>query len=322
MTSIKKCVIIQTDEWHTKHKHTKEQLKIMSFIILTDGISDLDKDLREKYNIEYIPFMISCDNENGKEYTATLDWESFSAKEYYDRMRKGDQFRTTQIQIIAYEEYFTKYLSHGKDVLYVAVSSGLSGSYNASLLARDSVLEKFPDRKIVCVDTLRASGALGLMTIKAAQMRDEGKSMKEIEAWLLDNRLCYHQYGTVEDMVYLKRSGRITGVQHIMSKVLNIKPIIISNTKGENVSLTKVRGRKKALNKQIELLKENVIEPENNTLFIVHGDCLDVAEELRDDILKEVKFKDAIINTINPTVGATTGPGMIGVYFYGKKVVI
>jgi len=292
----------------------------MSYIILTDGISDLNKELRQKHDIEYIPFIITCDSEDGKEYNATLDWEELSSKEYYDRMRKGDHFRTTQIQIVTYEKYFTKFLSEGKDILYISVSSGLSGSYNASLLARQNVLEKFSDRKIICVDTLRASGALGLMTLKAAELRAEGKSMEEIESWLLNNRLCYHQYGTVDDMVYLKRSGRITGFAHVMGTLLKIKPIIISNTKGENVSLTKVKGRQKALKKQIELVIENAVEPENNTLFIVHGDCLDIAEELKNSILKEVRFKDTIINVINPTVGATTGPGMIGVYFYGKRI--
>ncbi|MCL2861394.1 MAG: DegV family protein [Firmicutes bacterium] len=291
----------------------------MSFVILTDGTSDLGKDLREKLNIEYIPFTITSDKE-GKDYVATLDWENMSAKEYFDRMRQGDHFRTTQIQIVAFEEQFEKFLKEGKDILSFGVSSGLSGSFNASRLARETVLKKYPERKIICVDTLRCTGCLGLIAIQSAKMRDEGKSMEEIAEWIEKNRMNFHQYGTVEDMIYLKRSGRISGFVHVMSKMLKIKPIIISNTKGENVSLMTVKGRLNSMKKIVELTKENVINPENQTLFLVHGDDIETIEELKKMILEEVPFKDVYINNINPTVGATTGPGMLGVFFYGKEV--
>jgi len=291
----------------------------MSFVILTDGTSDLGKDLREKIKVEYIPFVITSDKD-GKEYLASLDWEAFSAREYYDRMRAGDYFRTSQIQLVTYEEHFEKYLKEGKDIISISVSSGLSGSYNASLLARNAVLEKYPDRKIICIDPLRCTGAQGLIVMKAAQMRDEGKSMEEIACWIDKNRMNFHQFGTVEDMVYLKRSGRISGFVHVMSKMLKIKPIIISNTKGENMSLMTVKGRKNSLNKIIELAKESVIEPEKQTLFLVHGDDIETAEEFKNQIMQEIPFKDYYINFVNPTVGATTGPGMIAMFFFGKEV--
>ncbi|MCL2256394.1 MAG: DegV family protein [Firmicutes bacterium] len=291
----------------------------MSFVILTDGTSNLGRDLREKFNIDYIPYVITSDKD-GKDYVATLDWDAFSPKEYYDRMRDGDYFRTTQVQIVSYEEKFEQFLKEGHDILSISLSSALSGSFNASCLARESVLERYPDRKIRCVDTLNAAGGQGLIVLQAAQMKDEGKSLEEIADWIEKNRLCFHQLGTVDDMVYLKRSGRISSFKHVMSKILNIKPIIVSNSKGENVSLTTAKGRKNAWNKIIELTKENVIEPEKQMLFIVHGDDIERSEELKEEILKVVPFKEVYITAMNPTVGATTGPGTQGIYFFGKEV--
>ncbi|MCL2256393.1 MAG: DegV family protein [Firmicutes bacterium] len=292
----------------------------MSFIILTDGACNLGRDLREKFNIEYIPFTVTCEKENNKEYLATLDWETMSAKEYYDRMRNGDVFRTSLISIGTYEEYFEKFLKEGKDVLYVGVSSGLSGSFNASRLAIESLSQKYPDRKIVAVDSLRALGAQSLIVIKASEMRSEEKTMEEIAEWIKKNRNKFHQYGTVEDMVYLKRAGRISGFKHIMSKMLKIKPIIISNDKGENVSILTVKGRLNSMKKMIELTKENVINPNEQTLFLIHADDEEAINELKKLMFEAVPFKEVYTSNTSPIVGATTGPGMLGVFFFGTEV--
>ena len=288
------------------------------FVIITDSTSDLDKEMREKMGVEYIKFAVTLGEE---EFACSLDWdEKFSQKEFYNRMRKGDVFKTTMIQQVTYESVFEKYLAEGKDVLSLCCSSGLSGSYNAARLATESLKAKYPGRKIIAVDTLRSTGALGVIVLNAANLRKEGKSIEETAKWIEENKMKIHQFGTVDDLVYLKRCGRVTGMVQLMSKIFNIKPIIISNTKGENESVMKVRGRQTSIQRLIKLAKENIINPEEQTVFVSHADCAEEADLLKRGLLEEVKCKDVYIGWVNPTVGASSGPGMIGVFFYGKEV--
>lgn len=287
------------------------------FIILTDSSCDLGKAMREELDVEYIMMTIACQD---KEYGCSLDWEEFTPQEFYDRMRGGDQFKTSQIPISVYEENFERHLSAEKDILSLTCSSGLSGSVNASFLARDSVLKKYPGRKIFCVDTLRGSLGQGMLVYYASKLRKEGKTIEETARWIEDNRLNIHQVGTVDDLVYLKRAGRVTGLVHVMSKIFKIKPIIISDSKGQNKSVAKVRGRQTSLKKLIEFVRQHIVRPEEQTLFIVHADCLNDALALKKELTEAVGCKDVYINWVGPTVGATVGPGMIGIYFYGDKV--
>jgi len=288
------------------------------FVIITDSTADLDRPMREKLDVEYIKFTVTSGED---EYVCSLDWdEAFTAKQFYDRMRKGEVFKTTMIQQVTYESTFEAYLKEGKDVLSVCCSSGLSGSYNAARLAAESLRVKYPGRKLICVDALRSTGALAVLVYNASRLRAEGKTIEETARWLEDNRMKTHQFGTVNDLIYLKRCGRVTGMVQIMSKIFNIKPIIISNTKGENQSVMKVRGRLTSLQKLINLTKENIVNPERQTVFISHADCEEEARLLEKGLLEEVKCKDVYINWVNPTVGASTGPGMIGVFFCGKEV--
>jgi len=291
----------------------------MSFIILSDASVNLDKAMREKYDIESIPFLMTC-KRDGKEYVADSDWSNISSANFYGRMRKGDQFQTTQVQVVTYEEYYEKFLSQGKDILCISVSSGISGSFSASVLAKDNIMSKYPNRKIVCIDSLRASGGQGLLAMKSSIMRAEGKSIGEVAAWLEKNRHMVHQFGTVDDLIYLKRAGRVSGFAHTMAKILNIRPIVGVNRKGENQSLSKVKGRKKSLSTMIDLAKENVINPEEQIVFIVHADCLEDAESLKKDIMTAIPFKDCYINVVTTAVGASTGPSMMAVYFFGKEI--
>jgi len=235
-------------------------------------------------------------------------------------MRKGEIFKTTMIQQVTYESTFEKYLAEGKDVLSICCSSGLSGSYNASRLAAESLSEKYPGRKVITLDSLRSTGALAIIVFNASKLRSEGKSIEETAKWIEENRMRVHQCGTVDDLIYLKRCGRVTGMVQLMSKIFNIKPIIISNTKGENQSVMKVRGRLSSIQKIISFTKENIINPEEQTVFISNADCREEAELLKQGLLEQVKCKDVYINWVNPTVGASTGPGMIAVFFWGKEV--
>jgi len=288
------------------------------FVIVTDTGCDLGSDIRKKLNIEHIPMVVS---NNGKEIIIDLDWKPFSPKEFYDMMRKGQRFKTAQVNVADYIRTFEPYIKNDIGVLSLVTSSGLSGSYNCCRLAREELLKKYPKATIFAVDALRSSLGQGILCIHAANMKKEGKSIKEIAKWVEDNRLHVHQAGTVEDLTYLKRAGRVTGMAALMGGILKIKPLIISDAKGKNVSVTKVKGRKASLRECIRYVQENITNANAQTIYIVHGDCSeDEIEELKKGIKEAVNCKDFYINYVGPIVGSSVGPGMFGIYFFGKKV--
>lgn len=290
------------------------------YVILTDTGSDLDKCFRDQYDIEYVPMRFSLD---GVDYEADLDWSHFSAKEFYDMMRNGKRFITAQVNVATYKKAFEKYLSQGYDVLYVACSSEISASINASRVAREEVLKNYPDGKIICVDTLRACYALSLLCIRAAELRAEGKTIEETAAWIEDNRLTVNMIGSVDKLTYLKQAGRVSAASAFFGGLLNIKPIIIADAKGRNFALEKVKGRRTSLNRIAEMMKENYLEQPYQRIMISHADCLEEAEELKrlceEKIGKELTVH---IGYVGSCVGASVGPGMLGVYFFGKEVTV
>lgn len=290
------------------------------YVILTDTGSDLDKCFRQQYDIEYVPMRYSVD---GVDYAADLDWENFSAKEFYDMMRNGKRFITAQVNVATYKKAFEKYLAAGYDVLSVSTSSEISASINASRVAREEVLKEYPDGKIVCVDSLRACYALALLCIRAAELREEGKTIEETAAWIEENRLTVNMIGSVDKLTYLKQAGRVSAASAFFGGLLNIKPIIIADAKGRNFALEKVKGRKNSFNRIAEMMKENFKDVPYQRVMISHADCLEEAEELKklcyEKLGKEVEVH---IGYVGSCVGASVGPGMIGVYFFGKEVTI
>jgi DegV family protein with EDD domain len=287
------------------------------YCIITDSSCDLDTATREELNIDYIKMILQYDD---KETVCDLDWKEFSAKQFYDRMRAGTCFKTTQINEEAYITAFTPYLEKGWDILSLSCSSGLSGSVNSSLLARKTLLEKYPGAKIFCIDSLKGSYGLGLLAMGAAGLRKEGKSAEETARWAEDVKLQVNQVGTVDDMVYLKRAGRVTGTAALMCGILNIKPLIVVNSLGQNETVAKIRGRKASLAAIINKVEVTIKNPGEQTVGIVHADCLDDALELKQSLLKTVGCKDVRINYVGPIIGATVGPGMLGVYYFGYRV--
>lgn len=289
------------------------------FAILTDSCSDLSKELREKFDIDYVKNIIAI---NGKEFPVSLDWEYFSAKEYYDMMRKGVKTKSTQVPQKDFYDYFLKCAQEGIDVLYVGCSSALSGSVNAAKIMKEDILEEYPNIKIEIVDCLVSSFGEGLQAIKAAELRAEGKTIEEVRDYLLENRLKFLQYGSVETLEYLRRAGRVKATAAFFGNIFSVKPIIISDIKGQNYAYKKVKGRRASILEIIKQVKENIVNPENQYIGIGHADCLEDAEFIKEQLEKEINVKGFYINNINPAVGASVGPGMFGVYFVGKEVTV
>ncbi len=287
-----------------------------NFVIFGDSTCDLNKELREKYEIEYVPMNFVLD---GKEYPASLDWEAMSAHEFYEAMREGKRITMTQVPAEAYHERFSQCLQEGKDVLYVACSSALSGSVNTARLVAKELMEANPEAKIICVDSLNSSFGQGIQLMWASELRREGKSLDEVEAFLLKNRNCVNQCGTVGKLDYLKRAGRVTASSAFFGNLIGIKPIIISDAKGQNFAIKKAKG---ALNakKEIALYQKEVgIDLKDQIIYISHADDEGAALELGELIKTETGCKGVFLDYIGPIVGASVGPGTIISYCVGKE---
>lgn len=289
------------------------------FVILADSTSDLTKDVREKYDIDYVAMNYVID---GTEYVASLDWETHSAKEFYDFMRNGKRATTTQVPREAFISKFTHYLKEGKDVLYISCSSALSGSVNLAKVIAAELAEEYKDNKVVCVDSLCSSLGQGFMVIRASELRKEGKSIDETAQYIEDNKLKVNQFGTVDNLDYLRRAGRVKASSAFFGNMFGIKPIIISDIIGQNYAVEKVKGAGNAKAKIAQRVAEVVEEDGMDCLYITHADCVEDAEVLRDKILELVPFKNVMMNNIGPIVGSCVGPGTIIAYCYGKEVTV
>jgi len=291
---------------------------LRNYVILTDSACDLQKEFREKYDIECVRQRFIMDD---KDYPADIDWEIFSAKKFYDIIRNGTRITTAQVPQKEYEEAFVKYLEQGYDVLYIGCSSALSAGIKSAMVVREELAKKYKDAKIICIDALRACFALGILVLTACENRDNGMSIEENAKWIEENKLCVNMEGTVDSLVYLKRAGRVSSVSAFFGGMLNIKPIIIADALGYNFALEKIRGRKASLCRIAERVAQSYEDVPYQKMFISHADCLEDAEMLKAMILEKIgKDIEVYIGYVGACIGATVGPGMIGVYYFGKKV--
>ena len=288
------------------------------YIILTDSTSDLPKELREQYGIEYVAMNYVVD---GTEYVASLDWESHSAKEFYDLMRNGTRIFTTQVPQNVFQDAFKAAAEAGKDLLYIGCSSALSASVKAAQVVAQEMKEQYPETTICVVDSLISCIGQGYLVMEAARKRAEGKSVTEVAEYIESIKLNMHQWATTGSLEYLRRAGRVKASKAFFGNLFGIKPLIISDRKGQNYGYKKAKG---AVNARIAIA-ENLIESADGNyenLYIAHADNLEEAELLKEEILKRAEFKNVFIGYIGPIVGASVGPGTIGAYCYGKEVTV
>ena len=290
-----------------------------NYVILSDSTCDLSKEMREKYDVGYVKMNYVVDD---KEYPADLDWGIHSYHEFYNLMRDGKRVRTTQVSRETYVQEFKKYLDEGKDIVYIACSSALSGSINLAVLIAKELKEEYPDREIYCIDSLCSSLGQGSMVIRASELRAAGKTAAEVTQIIEDTKLKVNQCGTVDSMEYLRRAGRIKASKAFFGNLFGIKPLIISDRIGQNYAVKKVKGALTAKKEIAAMMAEAVENPEEQCLYLTHADTQESIEQLRDEILKVAPFAGVHINVIGPIVGASVGPGTIIAYCYGKEVTI
>jgi len=286
----------------------------MDYVFMMDSDSDLPYDLKEKYDIPvvYMPYAL-----DGKEYFDDLG-QTLDHKSYFDRMRNGAVPVTSALNEETYLEYFEPILKE-KDLLFVAFSSKLSCTLQAVYSAREKLLEKYPERKFIVVDTLSISTQLTLLALKGHEMYRAGAPIEEVADWLEKNKLRAHGWFTVDDLKYLKRGGRISPTAAAFGSMLDIKPVITEARDGTLQSVDKVRGRKKALNTLVDRLVEYEPDPKESMAIILHADAPDDAQELKELALKKIPDLQIRIDHIGPVIGAHCGPGTLAITFLGKE---
>lgn len=288
------------------------------FVIITDSCCDLERNLREKYDILYAKNTYTS---KGVTYEVDLNWDNEKIKEFYDSMRNGERIITSQVSAFEFRKVFENELNENKDILYIGCSSGLSNTINVAYQVRDELLLKYNDAKIICIDSLNACMGLGLLCIRASELREQGQTIENVSKWIENNKLQMHQEGAVDDLVYLKRAGRVSAISSFFGGIFNIKPIIISDVVGKNAVVEKVKGRTNSINRIVQRTIDKIIDVEYQRIAIVHADCLNEAMVVKNKLIERLKNKnmEITISSIGPIIGASVGPGMLGIYFYGEK---
>ena len=288
----------------------------MPFAIFVDGSSNLPGRLLRELTIEILPCSYTM---NGQPSTYDGSLDSFDAHEYYDMLRQGGRVQTSLLNTQLFLDSFRPVLERGEDVLYFSMSSGISGTCHAARIAAEELLEEFPERTVRVVDSLGSGFGTGLMACKAADLRAAGKSAAETANIMDADAQNTLQFFTVDDLNFLKRTGRVSGATAMIGTVLNIKPVLWGDPNGHITARGKYRGRKKAMAAIVEEYRSRVEDAENQRVAISHGDCLEEAQALADMICAVAKPRELIIAPHEPFTGAHVGPGMLALFFHGKK---
>lgn len=285
------------------------------FVISTDATCDLPRDFCEQNKVQVIPMRFTL---NDTEYSSEGE-NSLSAKEFYDRMRKGEMPKTVQITQEEAFSHFERFLKEGQDVLHLAFSSALSGSCDSAMLAARRAAEKYPANRVIVIDSLCASLGEGLYVYYAVRFQKEGMSLEKTAEKLesIKQKLCH--YFTVDDLHHLHRGGRVSKTAAIVGSVLGIKPVLHVDEAGRLIPIGKVRGRKQSLNQLVAKMKAKTAGTENEIFFVSHGDCREDAEYVAELAKKECGIKKYLIGDIGPVIGTHSGPGTVALFFLGES---
>ena len=286
------------------------------YVIMTDSSCDLSQELADQLGLEVLPLEVMAD---GKNYRNWLDGREIGFKEFYKLAREGKELKTSAVNTAAFEEKMEKLLKEGKDILYIGFSTGLSTTYNSGEAAARELREKYPDRKIYTVDTLAASLGQGMIIYYAAKKKEAGATIEEVRDFVENEKLHMCHWFTVDDLNYLKRGGRISAATAAVGTMLSIKPVMHMDNEGHLVAVGKARGRKAALCQLLDTMGELGEGLEGQTTFICHSDCMDDAQYVASQMKERFGVAQVNINWIGPVIGAHTGPGTIGIFFWGRE---
>lgn len=284
------------------------------YVIVTDAGCDLNNEMLKKFNISLVPLDVKFDTWETSRSSETID-----AKSLYDNLRDGQVATTSAANTETFKEKFEGFLKSGKDVLYIGFSSGLSCTCQNAVIAADELKENYPDRKIIVIDTLAASLGFGLLVYKAALLKEKGEDIDAVAKWVEDSKLNMCHAFTVDDLMFLKRGGRVSATTALVGTVLGIKPVLHVDNEGKLINIGKVRGRKASIQELVNMMKRDGYKNTDEEVFISHGDCLDDAKYLAKLVKEQLGFKNITIGMIGPTIGAHSGPGTLALFYFGSK---
>lgn len=283
------------------------------FEIVTDSAANLKYDFAQRNNITVIPFPYFIDEEEHD----CVDPEAFDAQEYYECLRQGQIVTTSQITPQRYVESIEPILSDGKDVLFIGLSSSVSGSVSSAMIASKQLKERYPGRRMVVVDSIGASLGEGLLPMKALELKQQGMDIDSTADYLNEMKKHICQIFTVDDLKHLRRTGRLSKLETLIGSVLHIKPILKGDDKGRIVCFAKVRGRNRSIRELADRCCAFIERPEEQVIGISHACCIEDAELLKGLISERITPKGFLTVTHEPATGSHVGPGMLAVYFLG-----
>ena len=284
----------------------------MDFQIITDSCCDFPTPMYGQLGLTFVPLTVEF---RGNTFD---DKNDDTLKDMYQGLRAGEVAKTSAVNPSRWSQAMEKALAAGKDVLVLAFSSGLSTTYQSAVIAAEELKDEYPDRKIQVIDTLCASMGQGLLVWYACKKRDEGLSLDEVAQWVLDNRLHLCHWFTEDDLMYLKRGGRISAATALVGTMLQIKPLLHVDDEGHLINMTKTRGRKAAIDAMVKKAQELGAGYDNSTMFISHGDCLSDAEYLSRQLKEKCGVKDVVISYVGAVIGSHSGPGTLALFFLGS----
>lgn len=283
------------------------------YIIITDSGSDLPESMSADLGVRVLPLNVTFDGEE------SIPDDKIARKDFYAKLRGGKMAKTAAVNIDEFFTCFEPYVQAGTDILYIGFSSGLSSTFQASKMAAEELMEKYPGRKIVTVDSLCASLGQGLLVYHAVQEKRAGKSIEEVAAWLENNKMNLVHWFTVDDLNFLKRGGRISATTALVGGMLQIKPVMHVDNEGHLTKVTTARGRRASIKALFDKIPETAIRPEEQVFFISHGDCLEDAEYLAGLIKEKYAGVTVVCDYVGAVIGAHSGPGTLALFFVGTE---
>ena len=284
-----------------------------NYVILVDSACDISPDLLKEWGVYHKPLHFRF-NDSDTEYADG----SVDIKEFYDKMRAGGVAKTAAVNVEVFSNLFEEHLKSGMDVLYLGFSSGLSTTYNSARIAAEQLREKHPDSKILTVDTLAASAGFGLLLYLTVEKKNAGATVEEAAAFAEATKLNICHWFTVDDLVYLKRGGRVSATTAFVGNALGIKPVMHVDNDGHLINVTKVRGRKTAIAALADKFGELAVDRENGRIFISHGDCMKDVQELENLLKTRYNATVDIITNVGAVIGSHSGPGTLALFFVGN----
>ena len=286
------------------------------FVIITDSCCDLTQPMADEMGLLVQPLSLLMGENTYKNY---LDGREIGFKEFYDRLRGGELGTTSAVSVGDFTDVMRPVLEAGKDVLCIAFSGALSTTYQSAVIAADDLKEEFPDADIRVVDSKNASMGQGLLVHLCNEQKKAGKGLEEVHAFCLETLPKTCAWFTVNDLYHLKRGGRVSAATAVVGSMLSIKPVLHVDSEGRLTSVSKARGRKPSLMALVDQMEKTAIDPANQTVFISHGDCLEDAQIVADEIRRRFGTQDIRINYVGPVIGNHAGAGVVALFFLGTE---